>query len=175
MLFLGMAGQSAEADKFAASWQKEHPKDAVFLLYLGDAALAGKDYVSAERNYAAAVRLQPGSALAYNNLAWVTAKLNKEGAIGFAEKANALAPDQSAFMDTLALLLSEKGEYAKALALQSKALGLQPQNPVFKLNLAKIHLKGGAKELARKELDELGKLGDKFGGQTEVASLLKNL
>ena len=172
---LGMAGQSSEADKFANSWQKEHPKDAVFLLYLGDAALARTDYVSAEKNYAAALRLQPNSALAYNNLAWVTAKLNKEGAIAFAEKANALAPDQPAFMDTLALLLSEKGDYAKALTLQSKALALQPQNPVFKLNLAKIHLKGGSRELARKQLDELGKLGDKFGGQTEVASLLKAL
>ena len=172
---LGLAGQGAEADKFAGSWQKEHPKDAVFLLYLGDAALARKDYASAEKNYAAVVKLQPNSAPAYNNLAWVSAKLSKEGAIGFAEKANALAPDQPAIMDTLALLLSEKGEYAKALALQNKVLALQPQNPVFKLNLAKIHLKGGAKEQARKELAELGKLGDKFGGQTEVASLLKNL
>ena len=172
---MGLAGQGVEADKFAGSWQKEHPKDAVFLLYLGDVALARKDYASAEKNYAAVVRLQPNSALAYNNLAWVSAKLSKEGAIGFAEKANALAPDQPAIMDTLALLLSEKGEYAKALALQNKVLALQPQNPVFKLNLAKIHVKGGAKEQARKELAELGKLGDKFGGQTEVASLLKNL
>ncbi len=172
---LGGAGQGAEADKFAGSWQKEHPKDAIFLLYLADSALARKDYVSAEKHYAGVLKVQPNSALAYNNLAWVSAKLNKEGAILFAEKANALAPDQPAFMDTLAVLLSEKGEYAKALVLQYKVLALQPKNPVFKLNLAKIHLKGGAKELARKELDELGKLGDQFGGQTEVASLMKNL
>ncbi|MHB8947787.1 MAG: XrtA/PEP-CTERM system TPR-repeat protein PrsT [Rhodoferax sp.] len=172
---LGVAGQGAEAGKFAGSWQKEHPKDAIFLLYLADAALARKDYANAEKHYAGVLKLQPNSALAYNNLAWVSAKLNKEGAIAFAEKANALAPDQPAFMDTLAVLLSEKGEYAKALVLQYKVLALQPNNPVFKLNLAKIHLKGGAKELARKELDELGKLGDQFGGQTEVAGLLKNL
>ncbi|MBA3058030.1 MAG: PEP-CTERM system TPR-repeat protein PrsT [Gammaproteobacteria bacterium] len=172
---LGMADQGAEASKFASSWQREHPKDAVFQLYLGDTALSRKDYASAEKHYAAVVSLQPNSAMAYNNLAWVSAKLNREGAIGFAEKANALAPNQPAFMDTLALLLSDKGEYAKALALQNQALALQPQNALFKLNLAKIHLKAGAKEQARKELAELDKLGDKFGGQTEVASLLKNL
>jgi putative PEP-CTERM system TPR-repeat lipoprotein len=172
---LGAAGQGAEADKFSNSWQKEHPKDAAFLLHLGDAALARKDYASAEKIYAAVVKLQPNSALAYNNLAWVSGKLNKEGAVGFAEKANALAPDQPAFMDTLAVLLSDKGEYAKAVALQDKALALQPQNAMFKLNLAKIHIKGGKKDLARKELDGLTQLGDKFPEQGEVATLLTGL
>jgi cellulose synthase operon protein C len=113
--------------------------------------------------------------VAYNNLAWVTGRLNKPGAVGFAEIANQLAPNQPAFMDTLAMLLSEKDDYAKALEWQTKAIAAQPQNPVFKLNLAKIHIKGGKKDLARKELDELAKLGDKFGAQVEVATLLKTL
>jgi hypothetical protein len=43
------------------------------------------------------------------------------------------------------------------------------------LNLAKIYIAAGSKDLARKELDVLAKLGDKFGGQTEVASLLGDL
>ena len=73
------------------------------------------------------------------------------------------------------MLLSEKGNYAKAVELQNKAVSLQPENALFKLNLAKIHIKGGKKDLARKELDELAKLGDKFAGQAEVASLLKGL
>jgi predicted Zn-dependent protease len=78
-------------------------------------------------------------------------------------------------MDTLAVLLSDKGEYAKAVALQNKALALQPQNALFKLNLAKIHIKGGKKDLARKELDGLTQLGDKFPAQGEVATLLTGL
>ncbi|MDO8263479.1 MAG: tetratricopeptide repeat protein, partial [Gallionella sp.] len=172
---LRASGKGAEADKFSATWQKDNPKDAAFLSYLGDSAIARKDYSNAEKNYATVVKLQPSNAVAYNNLAWVSAKLNKEEAIPYAEKANTLAPNQPAFMDTLAMLLSDKGDYAKATELQVKALGLQPQNPLFKLNLAKIHIKGGKKELARKELDELSKLGDKFAGQAEVANLLKNL
>jgi len=120
-------------------------------------------------------KLQPNNAIAYNNLAWVTARLNKPGALALAEKANALAPNQPAFMDTLAVLMSDKGDYARALELQTKVLASQPQNPVFKLNMAKIHIKGGKKDLAKKELDDLTKLGDKFGGQAEVAELLKGL
>ncbi|WP_114971796.1 XrtA/PEP-CTERM system TPR-repeat protein PrsT [Rhodoferax ferrireducens] len=169
------SGKGAEADKFSATWQKGNPKDATFLSYLGDGAIARKDYGDAEKNYATVVKLQPNNAVAYNNLAWVSAKLNKEGAISYAEKANTLAPNQPAFMDTLAMLLSDRGDYAKAIELQVKALALQPQNALFKLNLAKIHIKGGKKELAKKELDELNKLGDKFAGQTEVATLLKSL
>lgn len=172
---LQTSGKHAEADKFAAGWQKDHPKDATFLSYLGDRAIASKDYGGAEASYAAVVKLQANNAVAYNNLAWVTSKLNKDGAIGFAEKAIALAPNQPAFMDTLAVLLSEKGDYAKALALQTKVVSIAPDNALFRLNLAKIHVKGGEKALARKELEELAKLGDKFGGQAEVAGLLSGL
>ena len=73
------------------------------------------------------------------------------------------------------MLLSDKNDYAKALEWQTKAVTAQPQNPLFKLNLAKIHIKGGKKDLARKELDDLAKLGDKFAGQPEVAKLLKEI
>lgn len=169
------AGKGDEADKFSTSWQKDHPKDAVFLSYLGDVAIARSDYATAEKKYAAVVKLQANNAVAYNNLAWVSAKLNKEGAIAFAEKANALAPNQPAFMDTLAMLLSDKGDYAKAVELQTKALALQPKNAFFQLNLAKIYVKGGEKNLARKELEELKKLGDKFSAQADVALLLTGI
>ena len=169
------SGKAAEADKLSSSWQKENPRDAAFLGYLGDSALLRKDYGSAEKNYIALIKLKPDSAAAYNNLAWVTGKLNKEGAIAFAEKANTLAPNQPSFMDTEAMLLSDKGDYAKASEIQNKALALQPQNATFKLNLAKIHINGGKKDLARKELDDLAKLGDKFAAHPEVANLLKGL
>jgi cellulose synthase operon protein C len=167
--------KAAEADKFSTTWQRDNAKDISFLFYLGGRALARQDYVGAEKNFGAVVKLQPNHAIAYNNLAWVSAKLNKEGAIAYAEKANTLAPNQPAIMDTLAMVLSEKGDYARAAELQNKALALQPQNALFKLNLAKIHLKGGKKELAKKTLAELAGMGDKFPAQTEVATLLKGL
>ena len=73
------------------------------------------------------------------------------------------------------MLLSEKGNYAQALALQNKILALQPQNPLFKLNLAKIHIQGGQNSLARKELEALSQLGSKFSEQLEVTALLTTL
>jgi putative PEP-CTERM system TPR-repeat lipoprotein len=171
-----LAGDKAsDAEKFSTSWQKDHAKDAAFLLYLADGAIARKDYKAAEKGYLNIIKLQPTFAVAYNNLAWVTAKLNKDGGIAYAQKALELAPSQPAFMDTLAVLLSDKGDYAKAAELQIQAVKLQADNPIFKLNLAKIHLKGGRKDLAKQQLDELAKLGSNFSGQPEVTEMLRNL
>jgi hypothetical protein len=54
-------------------------------------------------------------------------------------------------------------------------VALQPDAALFKLNLAKIQIKAGDKAGAKVTLGELAKLGDKFGGQAEVAALLKGL
>ena len=172
---LGSAGKTADAESFGATWVKDHPKNGEFRLYLGDQASARQDFAGAEKWYAAVVQLQPANAAALNNLAWVSGKLQKDGAISYAEKAIALDPNQPAYMDTLAMLLSDKNDYAKALEWQNKVVALQPMVGVFRLNLAKIHIKAGKKDLARKELDVVAKLGDKFRGQAEVASLLKSL
>lgn len=172
---LRAGGKDAQADKFAADWQKDNPKDATFLFFLGDRDLARRDYASAQKRYLAVLELQANNAAAYNNLAWVSSKLKQEGAIGYAQKANELSPNKPVYMDTLALLLSEKGDYAQALALEKKALALQPSNALLQLNLAKIHIRGGAKDLARKELEKLSQLGVQFRAQAEVARLLKEL
>jgi putative PEP-CTERM system TPR-repeat lipoprotein len=168
-------GKRPEAERLGASWLQEHPKDVVVPMYLGDVALAQGDVAGAEKHYLKVVGLQPNNAIALNNLAWVTSRLKKEGAIAYAEKANELVPNQPAMMDTLAMLFAEKQDYKKAIELQTKVLSLRSQNPSFKLNLARIYAMSGDKEQARKHLDELAKLGDKFVGQEEVAKLRATL
>lgn len=168
-------GKTPEAEKLAATWVKEHPKDPVFRLYLADAALARRDLPAAEKGYLSVLQVQPNAALALNNLAWISSQLKKDGAVAYAEKANRLAPDQPAFMDTMAMALMEKGDFKNAVEWQNRAIKLQPNNGILKLNLAKIHIKAGDKEPAKKELNALAALGDKFPAQAEVAQLLKTL
>ncbi len=52
---------------------------------------------------------------------------------------------------------------------------MAPQAANIRLNLAKGLIKVGQKDAARKELDELAKLGDKYPGHEEVARLMKSL
>jgi len=172
---LTLGGKTTEADRFAADWLRDNPKDAALPLYLGDRAIATNKLPDALRLYDRVIALQPRNAVALNNLAWVAGQLGRADAVALAERANEAAPNQPAFMDTLAMLLSAKGDHARALELQKKALALQPDTPLFKLNLAKIHIKAGDKGAARTLLTELSALGDKFGGQAEVEKLKQGL
>ena len=172
---LAAAGNAGEADRFAASWIKDKPKDGGFRFYLGEVATRKKDYATAISQYRALLDTQPENAVLLNNLAWVVGQQKLPGAVEYAEKANKLAPNQPAFMDTLGVLLDEKGETARGLALLSKAIELAPQAAGIRLNYARMLAKAGQKPEARKQLDELTKLGDKFSGQAEVAKLAKEL
>ena len=169
------AHKGAEADTFASGWIKGHPQDVVFRQYLGDLALSRSDFASAESQYSAIVAAHPENSVALNNLAWAEHKLNKPGAAAHAEKATTLQPREPAFIDTLATILADSGQTGKALDLQKKAVALSPDQPTFRLNLAKQYLKAGDKPQAKLELDTLAKLGDKFPGQLEVGQLMKTL
>ena len=169
------SGADAQARTFETGWRKDHPDDSIFVFHVGDAALARKDYAAAESAYAAVLKLQPANAAAYNNLAWVASLQNKPGALAYAEKANELAPNQPAFMDTLASILGAAGQVDKALVLQKKVVAMVPANNGFKLDLARLYVKAGNKTDARAELDELAALGKKFPGQAEVVNLRKSL
>lgn len=169
------SGNAAEAEKMAAGWHREHPKDVVLHMHQGDIANSRKEYAQAAQRYRAALDIQPNNPLALNNLAWVSGQLKSPKALEYAEKANQLAPNQPAFMDTLAVLLADKGESAKAIELLRKALTIAPQASAVQLNLARVLIGAGKKDEARKELDALAKLGDKFADQAEVARLQKSL
>jgi Flp pilus assembly protein TadD len=121
------------------------------------------------------LQVQPRNALAMNNVAWLLAKQGKSGAVAMAESANALMPERPQLLDTLATALAAEQQVAKAIETQKRALALSPQDPALKLNLARHYLQNGEKPRARAELEDLARLGERFGGQAEVSALLKTL
>ena len=161
--------------QFAGTWMKENPRDDIFQLYLAEAATRTGDYATAAQYYTKLLNSQPNNAIVLNNLAWVGAQLKDPRALGYAEKANKLAPNQPAFMDTLGLLLTESGETTRALEVLQQATALAPQAGTIRLNFAKTLIKAGKKDAAKKELAELIKLGEKFPQQAEAAQLMRSL
>jgi putative PEP-CTERM system TPR-repeat lipoprotein len=168
-------GNGSEADKFADTWIKDHANDARFRLSLAEKASAGKNYAEASKQYRILLAAQPESAALLNNLAWVSRELKDPKAIEYAEKAYKLAPEQAAVIDTLAVIVADKGDSARAMELFRKALAVAPQASPIRLNYARTLIKAGKKNEARSELDQLAKLGDKFPEQAEVARLQKDL
>jgi putative PEP-CTERM system TPR-repeat lipoprotein len=172
---LNTAGEKAEAERWVTAWNKDHPKDIATRLHLGDLAVTRKDYGEAVRLYQSALDIQPNNPLILNNVAWASGQLKSPKAIEYAEKANRLAPNQAPFMDTLAMLLADRGELPRALEMMKRARELAPQNAAIQFNLAKLLIQSGDKAAARKELDALANLGEKFPLQAEVARMQKEL
>ncbi|KQP43486.1 XrtA/PEP-CTERM system TPR-repeat protein PrsT [Pseudorhodoferax sp. Leaf274] len=172
---LRSTGKGAEAERQADAWRKAQPTDIVVPMFQAEMAMGEKRMADAEKIYLEVVKKQPNNAVAYNNLAWVSSELKRDNALSYAEKANELVPNEAAFIDTWAALLADKQDYKKAIELQTKALGLQGNNPLFKLNMARIYAKAGQKTEARQLLDDLAKQGDKFAGQAEVEKLRATL
>lgn len=171
-----LGGKPAEANGFADAWLKEHPRDNKFRLFLAETANKRKDYLAAAAQYRALLAQQPNNPMLLNNLAWSLGEAKDPKAIAHAEKANTLAPNQPAIMDTLGMLLVEQGkDVERGLSLLAKALELAPQAAELRLNYAKALLKAGKPAQAKPQLDTLAKLGDKFPAQAEVATLLKGL
>lgn len=169
------AGNASEADRFAGTWLKDHPQDNAFRLHLAEQAAGKKDYAGAAQQYRKLLDAQPNNAAMLNNLAWAEGQLKNPKAVEHAETANKLAPNQPAIMDTLGVLLVDSGNTTRGLELLQKASAMAPNAASIRLNLAKALIKTGQKDAARKELDELAKLGDRFPGQSEVAQLKQGL
>ena len=169
------AQKKREADAFAASWLRGHPKDLAFSLYLGDRAVAANDLKGAEAHYQKALSLQPQNPVTLNNMAWVASKLGRKDAMGFIDQANQIAPDNPAILDTWAMMLAAEKNFSKALEVQKRAVQLQPDTPLFKFNLVQIQIQAGDKAGAKANLQALKQMGSSFNRQAEVDKMLQTL
>lgn len=172
---LSASGQGAESVRFGDSWLKSHPKDMKFRSFLADMANGRKDYATAATHYRVLLAEQPKNPALLNNLAWALGQLHDPKGLSYAEEANKIAPNQAPIMDTLAMLLVDKGDVERGLDILRKAVELAPQSNALRLNLAKVLIKANKKAEAKKELETLAKLGDKFADQAEVGKLLQGL
>ncbi len=166
------AKKQAEATRMAESWMKDHPRDLIFMQYMGDLALNSGDYPTAEKRYRDILLVQAEQPVALNNIAWLLMQQGKPGALGYAERAVKSAPDQAPLIDTLAQALAAEKRWPEAIEQQQKALALAPQANSFRLNLAKYLLQSGDNAAALVELQALAKLGKALPEQAEVQTLI---
>lgn len=82
----------------------------------------------------------PGSDNTYNTAAWLAsrARRNLDEAEGFEEKALALNPDQSAYLDTMAEIHFAKGNRAKAIEWSVRAVNFEPNEAVLRKQLQRF-------------------------------------
>ena len=112
------------------------------------------DIAKAKEAYEKAVALNPRSALAANNLAYLYMQYggDKERALQLAQTAKEAAPDEPNISDTLGWILYKRGVYQRALSLFKDSATKVPENPEVQYHLGMAYLKTGDKEAARKAL-----------------------
>ena len=148
------------------------PRDARFRMYLGDQAIGSGKLDIAATHYRRVVEMQPYNAIALNNLAWVAQQAKDPAALRYAEQANRLAPGNPAFMDTLAMILLERGDSARAVVLLREATDKAPQAVLIRVNLARALARSGDRRGAQREYDILSELGDR-GPSKDVLEKLR--
>jgi len=86
------------------------------------------------------VRDFPESPRARNNLAWLAARCNRrlDEALQHAEKANALAPDKPAYVDTLAEVHYRRGNKEKAVEFAQRCIELDGDREYYRRQLERF-------------------------------------
>jgi tetratricopeptide (TPR) repeat protein len=129
-----------QPDKAAADYlrvTKLLPKNATAHFKLGMLYQAQNRPHEALAAYRAAIDANARYALAYNNLAWLTAerKGNLKDALIWAKKAVEIAPEVGTFQDTLGYVHRARGELDAAIAAFRKAAASKPPQAEFHYRL----------------------------------------
>ncbi|HET7213234.1 MAG TPA: rhomboid family intramembrane serine protease [Terriglobia bacterium] len=128
----------------------QEPRTAEVQLMLADLCAEQKLFPEAIQHYQKAIWLKPDFATARNNLAWLLATADETR---YRNPAEALAEAQQAvdlshwkeptFIDTLAEALYVSGQYQQAVAIQKKALALDPGDKAMQEHMAKYQKAAG--------------------------------
>jgi predicted Zn-dependent protease len=110
-----------------------------------------------------------------NNLASALSELKDKRALGFAEQALKLQPDNPAIMDTLGWTLVQQGQSERGIKLLQQALSRMPDAAEIQYHLAAAYAGMGDDGRARQELKRLLDSGRAFPQEKQAQDMLKQL
>jgi putative PEP-CTERM system TPR-repeat lipoprotein len=169
------AGDTADAERFAADWLRRHPEDLPLRLQLGVRAVQQQDFAKAAPLFRQVLQRAPANLLALNNLAWILAEQAPREAIDLARRGLVLAPRSPDLLDTLAHALDKTGQLKEALQAQQAAVDAAPSLHRLRVSLARLQLKAGDKPAARASLESVIKAGGEAAETDDARRLLVSL
>ena len=170
-----LLGQREVSTQTLEQWVGQNPNDVSARLELANNYLMGKQIDAALGQYRKILELDKDNLLALNNLAWHLRKRNPQQALVYATRASELAPDLPGVMDTLAMVLLENGELARAGRVIERALAKRPGDPSLVYHKAIIDAANGQKEAAKQSLQGLLKENRRFREREEAEAFLQTL
>lgn len=169
------AGQKGDAEARVNQWLKSHPDDTRVRTYLAEIGIMTQQYKTAIEHLQAVLKIEPNNPAALNNLAWAYDQEKDPRALGLAEKAYQLVPDNASILDTLGWMLVNQGNTKRGVPLLQKAASLAPNSAEIHYRYVLALVKSGDKATARTELEKLLASGQPFSKTEEAKSLMKQL
>lgn len=164
--------RTKDAHGFAADWITRHPADTTMRLLVADAALRSRNLPAAIEQYEAVLKLDPHQALVLSSLAGALVQARDPRALGIAERARALQPNDPDVLAALGLMHLQVGDPKKGLELLQRVRTLAPDRPDLRLSYARGLLRNGRTQEGKAELRELAEAKIDFPGKDDIAPLL---
>jgi putative PEP-CTERM system TPR-repeat lipoprotein len=169
------AGMPDKALHALTDWLQQTPGDSRTRHVLANAYLGMKHYDEAIQEYQRLNGEDADNPVILNNLAWLYQQKGDAKAVDYAEQAYGLAPKSAAVVDTLGWILVDNKQYARALELLRKATVLAPQESEIRYHLAVAMHRAGRNDDARRELQEILRVGKDFASAADARDLLRSL
>jgi tetratricopeptide (TPR) repeat protein len=173
-----------QQERAIAEYQKvieRRPDDASTYTLIGMLEDSRKNTDAAIENYKKAIAIDPNSAIAANNLAWIYAvhgKGNLDEAVALAQGVVQKHPDVPGFADTLGWVYYKKGLHGPAVEQLQRVVAKAKESAGYRFHLGMALAGKGDKTAARRELEEALRLGEKqpnFADAEEARKTLASL
>jgi tetratricopeptide (TPR) repeat protein len=168
-----LASARAQFVKVAAS--QERPITAYTVIGIID--LMEDRVADAQQAFERVITMDPRSAVAANNLAWIYAEHggSLEMALQLAEVAQAGMPNDAEVHDTLGWIYYKKGRITEAVSTLQRSLELEPRNATAAYHLALVHEQNGDRLEARRLMTHYLSLDSTSDRSVDVRRRLQQL
>jgi Tfp pilus assembly protein PilF len=131
----------------------------------------------AKSAYRRALDVQPGAAVAANNLAYIYAQAGEklDEALALAKAAAENLKDEATVLDTVGWVYYKRGQMELAIPQFRASIQKDARNPLFQYHLGLAYLKSGDRIKARQALEEALRINTAFEGAEDAKRTLASL
>jgi len=169
---LDAAGRNRQAVRVLQEWVDQHPEQIEPRFLMARLQTSGGEQRAAIEQYRAIIELRNDDPVALNSLARLLAEQNPREALAYAERAQALRPDDPAYLDTMGMVLLALGDAEQARDLLGRAHANSPA-PGTAFRYAKALAASGDSARARRILLRLQTRS--FPERSQAEALLRQL
>lgn len=157
------------------AWKEKQGASVDVLLFLANSYIGSERYDDAIQQYQEVLRISKNNIVALSNLAWFMRERDLDQALAFAQKAAQEAPGLVTVIDTMSMIMLDKGDYERAKRFSERAMEHYPDDPTLIYHRALILDKSGDSQQAKDMLKTFLAKKPVFNELKEAEDMLKRL